>query len=124
MDQARRVGPSRLPHEIFASEGRVSVRRQLELTDDAEIAMRRRAENGSRDPDGELPNGVGLTDYQFSGRWNGFRRAGAEDLVLLFSTGDSAPRPARGAMLGDKYSVSVAPEYRGHWARVTRGFPL
>ena len=48
---------------------------------------------------------------------------GAEDLVLLFSTGDSAPRPARGTMLGDRYSVAVALEYRGHWARVMRGLP-
>jgi hypothetical protein len=73
----------------------------------------------------ELPKGVGLTDYQFSGRLErAFRRAGAEDLVLLFSTDNSAPRHASGAMLGDKYSVAVALEYRGHWARVTRGWPL
>jgi hypothetical protein len=73
----------------------------------------------------ELPRGAGLTDYQFSGRLErAFRRAGAEDLVLLFSTGGSAPRPARGDLLGDRYSVAVALEYRGHWARITEGWPL
>jgi hypothetical protein len=98
----------RLTHEIYAP---------LEASDveasDVEILT------------AELPKGVGLTDYQFSGRLErAFRRAGAEDLVLLFSTDNSAPRHASGAMLGDKYSVAVALEYRGHWARVTRGWPL
>jgi Xaa-Pro aminopeptidase len=119
----------RLPHEIslplLASDLKTSDVK-LELTDDAEIAMLQRAEKMAREIlAAELPNGAGLTDYQFSGLLErAFRRAGAEDLVLLFSTGDSAPRPARGAMLGDKYSVVVALEYRGHWARVTRGWPL
>ena len=119
----------RLTHEIYSplaasSLGISDVK--LELTDDAEIAMHQRAEQMAREIlTAELPKGAGLTDYQFSGILErAFRRAGAEDLVLLFSTGDSAPRPARGAMLGDKYSIAVALEYRGHWARVTRGFPL
>jgi hypothetical protein len=87
--------------------------------------MHRRAEQIAREIlAAELPKGAGLTDYQFAGRLERvFRRAGAEDLVLLFSTGGSAPRPARGAMLGDKYLVAVALEYRGHWARVTQGLP-
>jgi len=119
----------RLTHEIYAplSESAVSLYGiQLELTDDAEIAMHRRAEQMAQEIlTAELPKGAGLTDYQFSGLLErAFRRAGAEDLVLLFSTGDSAPRPARGTMLGGKYSVAVALEYRGHWARVTRGLPL
>jgi Xaa-Pro aminopeptidase len=116
----------RLPHEIYSpleasSVGMSDV--QLELTDEAEIAMHRRAEQMAREIlTAELPKGAGLTDYQFSGVLErAFRRAGAEDLVLLFSTGGSAPRPARGAMLGDKYSVAVALEYRGHWARVRLG---
>ena len=119
----------RLPHEIYsplkASDlGLSDVK--IELTDDAEIAMQRRAEQMARQIlTAELPKGVGLTDYQFSGLLErAFRRAGAEDLMLLFSNGDSAPRPARGAMLGDEYSVAVALEYRGHWARVTQGLPL
>jgi Xaa-Pro aminopeptidase len=119
----------RLPHEVFLplqASGVEASNIQLDLTDDAEIAMQRRAAEMTREIlMAELPKGVGLTDYQFSGRLErAFRRAGAEDLILLFSTGDSAPRPARGAMLGDKYSVSVALEYRGHWARKTQGWPL
>jgi hypothetical protein len=96
---------------------------KLELTDDAEIAMHRHAEQMTREIlTAELPNGVGLTDFQFSGRLErAFRRAGAEDLVLLFSTDASAPRPACGVMLGAQYSVAVALEYRGHWARVRLG---
>jgi Xaa-Pro aminopeptidase len=118
----------RLTHEIYSplSESAVSLSDiQIELTDDAEIAMIRRAEQMAQQIlSAELSKGVGLTDYQFSGLLErAFRRAGAEDLVLLFSTGDSAPRPARGTTLGDKYSVAVALEYRGHWARVMRGVP-
>jgi Xaa-Pro aminopeptidase len=115
-----------LPHEIHlpleaSTVGVFDVR--LELTDEAEIAMHRRAEQmASEILAAELLKGAGLTDYQFSGRLErAFRRAGAEDLVLLFSTGGSVPRPARGVMLGDQYSVAVALEYRGHWARLRLG---
>ena len=118
----------RLPHEIYlpleaSSVGMSDV--QLELTDEAEVAMHRRAEQMAREIlTAELPKGAGLTDYQFSGLLErAFRRAGVEDLVLLFSTRGSAPRPACGAMLGDQYSVAVALEYRGHWARVRQGLP-
>jgi len=120
---------ARLPHEISlplqASDVRTSDVK-LDLTDDAEMAMLRRAEQMAREIlAAELPNGAGLTDYQFAGRLErAFRRAGAEDLVLLFRTDNAAPRPAHGAMLGDKYSVAVALEYRGHWARVMQGLPL
>ncbi len=119
----------RLTHEIYAplkaSDVQISDVR-LELTDDAEVAMNRRAEQMAREIlTAELPKGAGLTDYQFSGLLErAYRRAGAEDLVLLFSTGDSAPRPARGTMLAGRFSVAVALEYRGHWARVRQGFPL
>jgi Xaa-Pro aminopeptidase len=116
----------RLPHEIYlpleaSSVGVSDV--NLELTDEAEVAMHRHAEQMAHEIlTAELPKGAGLTDYQFSGLLErAFRRAGAEDLVLLFGTGESAPRPARGVNLGDKYSVVVALEYRGHWARVTQG---
>ena len=117
----------RLPHEIYAPLKTSGVKAsdvKLDLTDDAEIAMQRHAAQMADEIlAAELPKGAGLTDYQFSGLLErAFRRAGAEDLVLLFSTDDAAPRPARGAMLGDRYSVAVALEYRGHWARVTQGF--
>jgi Xaa-Pro aminopeptidase len=119
----------RLPHEIHAPLEASNVEAsdvKLDLTDDADIAMHRRAAEMAREIlTAELPKGIGLTDYQLSGLLErAFRRAGAEDLVLLFSTGDSAPRPARGAMLGDRYAVAVALEYRGHWARVRQGLPL
>jgi Xaa-Pro aminopeptidase len=119
----------RLPHEIYSPLEASDVAAsniELDLTDDAEIAMQRRAaEMADEILTAELPKGAGLTDYQFSGLLEReFRRAGAEDLVLLFSTGDSPPQPARGVMLGDRYSVAVALEYRGHWARVMRGLPL
>jgi Xaa-Pro aminopeptidase len=119
----------RLPHEIHAPLKASDVAAsdiKLNLTDDAEIAMNRRASELAREIlTAELLKGVGLTDYQFSGLLErAFRRAGAEDLMLLFSNGDSAPRPAHGAMLGDKYLVAVALEYRGHWARVTQGLQL
>ena len=119
----------RLPHEIHSPLQSSDVKTsdiKLELTDDAEVAMLWRAEQMAREIlTAELPKGAGLTDYQFSGRLErAFRRAGAEDLVLLFRTGNSAPRQAHGAMLGDKYAVAVALEYRGHWARVTLGLPL
>lgn len=118
----------RLPHEIhvpLAASGLSISGVTLDLTDDAEVAMHRRAEQMAREIlMAELPKGAGLTDYQFSGILErAFRRAGAEDLVLLFSTGGSVPRPARGTMLGDRYSVAVALEYRGHWARITQGLP-
>jgi len=119
----------RLPHETHAPLEVSSVEMsdvKLDLTDDAEIAMNRHAAQMALEIlTAELPKGVGLTDYQFSGILErAFRRAGAEDLILLFSTGDFAPRPARGALLGNKYSVAVALEYRGHWARVTQELPL
>lgn len=118
----------RLTHEIYSplkASGLEVSDVPLTLTDEAEIAMHARAKAIAREVlTEELPKGTGLTDYQFSGRLErAFRRAGAEDLVLLFSTGDGAPRPARGDMLGAKFSVAVAMEYRGHWARLTQGFP-
>jgi Xaa-Pro aminopeptidase len=118
----------RLPHEIYlplkSSDLEVSGVK-LDLTDAAETAMQQRAAQMADEIlAAELPKGTGLTDYQFAGRLErAFRQAGAEDLVLLFSTGESAPRPACGAMLGDQYSVAVALEYRGHWARVRRETP-
>src|SRR6185503_12661751 len=89
----------RLPHEIHFPLEASSVEAfdvELDLTDDAEVAMRRRAAEMAREIlTAELPKGAGLTDYQFSGLLErAFRRAGAEDLVLLFTTGDPAPRPA------------------------------
>jgi len=113
----------RLPHEIQIPLELANI--TFDLTDEAEIAWNRRAEQMARQIlSAELPKGAGLTDYQFSGRLErAYRRAGAEDLVLRFSIGGSTPRPACGAKLGDRYAVAVALEYRGHWARITLGVP-
>ena len=111
----------RLPHEIQIPLELFDI--TLDLTDDAEIAMTRRAERMARGIlTAELPNGAGLTDYQFAGLLErAYRRRGAEDLVLRFSVNGSTPRPACGAVLGEQYAVAVALEYRGHWARIMQG---
>lgn len=90
--------------------------------DEPEISMRRRAAAlGRRIVAEEMPKGAGTLDYHFVGRLERtFRRAGAEDLVVLLSNGDSAPRPARGVTLGGGFSLSVAMEYRGHWVKLVR----
>ena len=69
----------------------------------------------------ELLGGPAETDLRLAGRLErAFRRAGMEDLLLLFSDGKAAPGPARGTKLGDIFSVVVAAEYRGFWVRVAR----
>ena len=113
---------SRLPWEISRADVEM-INIQITLAvDDAELAMRRRAANMAREIlMEELPKGTGIQDYQFAGRLErAFRLAGAEDLVILLSGGRTSPRPAEGAMLGEHYSVAIALEYRGHWAKVIR----
>jgi len=62
-----------------------------------------------------------LTDHEFTGRLERkFRRAGAEDLVVLVTNGKTPPAPARGERLGPAFSVALALEYRGHWAKIVR----
>jgi hypothetical protein len=91
-------------------------------TDEWELSMRRHAAKMARDiVSEELPGAVGVSDYQFVGRLERkFRRAGAEDLVILVTNGSAPPAPARGATLTDGFSLAVAVEYRGHWARLAR----
>jgi hypothetical protein len=48
------------------------------------------------------------------------RRAGAGDVVVLVSDGETPPVPAEGRLIGPHTSVVVAIEYNGHWAKVTR----
>jgi len=90
--------------------------------DDKELSIRRKASALAKEIlEQEIPNGVGLTDHQFVGRLERrFRRAGAEDLIVLLTNGRSAPGPATGATLEEHFSVSVAVEYRGHWIRISR----
>jgi hypothetical protein len=90
--------------------------------DEWELSMRRHAAKMARQIiSEEMPVATGTSDYQFAGRLErAFRRAGAEDLLILLTNGIVAPAPARGAALGDSFSVSVAIEYRGHWIRLAR----
>lgn len=121
---------ARLPHEVHApllrAEFAVSDLRFADIfdspTDGGESAMRKSAAGlARRILEQQLPRGVGKLDHQFVGRLElEYRRAGAEDLLVLLSHGDSAPRPPNGSVLGEQYSVAVALEYRGHWVKVTR----
>src|SRR5262245_28291206 len=90
--------------------------------DDAELGMRNKAaEMARRILDEEMPSGVGRVDHHFVGALERrFRRAGAEDLVTLLTNGHAVPSSPTGATLEENFSVSVAMEYRGHWARLSR----
>lgn len=87
-----------------------------------ELAMYRRAADMARKSlDEEVPAGVGLVDYEFVGHLERkFRLAGAEDLVILVTNGQTPPAPATGAKLTAEFSVCVALEYRGHWVKLIR----
>ena len=91
-------------------------------TDEWEIAMRRRAAGMARNILAEeMSHGSEEKDYQFVGRLErAFRRAGAEDVVILLSDGRSVPAPPRGRAFRDGCSVAVAMEYCGHWVRLSR----
>ena len=88
--------------------------------DETEVAIRKKAADMvSRILDEEMPGGVGKMDHHFVGQLERrFRRAGAEDLIVLLTNGDTVPAPPKGASLKPGYSVSIALEYRGHWVRV------
>jgi len=90
--------------------------------DQTELMMRRKTAAMARSIlADELPKGVGGIDHHLVGRLEGrFRRAGAEDLITLVTTGDGVPAPPAGKTLEENYSVSLALEYRGHWVRLSR----
>ena len=90
--------------------------------DEAELLMYRRAAKLAREIlEDELPTGPGLTDHEFVGRLERrFRRAAAEDLVILITNGETPPLPPTGARLIPSFSVAIALEYRGHWVKVAR----
>jgi hypothetical protein len=90
--------------------------------DHSEILMYRHAAKMAREGlAGELTRAVGVLDHDFNG-WleRKFRRAGAEDLVVLLTNGRTPPAPARGEKLGGSFSISLALEYRGHWVKIVR----
>jgi len=90
--------------------------------DGTELVMRRQTAQMARNILNEaMPRGPGQTDYEFIGRLERqFRRAGAEDLILLVTNGSAVPAPADGQTLGEHFSLSLAVEYRGHWIRMSR----
>jgi Xaa-Pro aminopeptidase len=87
-----------------------------------EIAMRgKAAAMGRAALQEELAAGAGEVDYEFAGRLERrLRLAGAEDLVILLTNGDGPPAPATGRRLEEGFSISMAIEYRGHWARLSK----
>ena len=90
---------------------------------EAEIAMHRRGAQLARTLlEAELTrSAIGLTDYELTGRIERrLRRAGAEDVVVLISDGRSAPASARGSLINENSSASVALEYNGHWVKLSR----
>jgi hypothetical protein len=87
-----------------------------------ELAMRRRAAGMARNILAEeMAHSGEEQDHQFVGRLErAFRRAGAEDTMILLSDGRTAPVPPRGKPFRDGCSVTVAMEYCGHWVRLSR----
>jgi len=116
----------RLPNEVesrlggfelvdISSDGLLSV-------DEAELAMRERAEELTRRIlESQIDRGKDVLDYEFVGRLEReYRWNGAEDVLIRLSSNGKAPRPANGSTLTDDYSVVVDLEYFGHWVRVTK----
>jgi hypothetical protein len=90
---------------------------------ESELAMHRRAAALAREIlEGEVTRvAIGLTDHELTGRLERrFRRAGAEDLVVLISDGQTVPLPAAGKKINENSSATVALEYNGHWVKLSR----
>jgi hypothetical protein len=119
-----------LPQQIYgtlAGSGvslvNISSERNFKRTSDPnELSMLRTAVSMVRRIlETELLQDTSATDFILGGRLErSIRRAGIEDLLLLFSDGKTAPGPARGTKFTDVFSVVVAAEYRGCWVRVAR----
>jgi hypothetical protein len=90
--------------------------------DETEVEMRLMAARlASAILEEEIAHGIGLVDHHFVGRLERrFRRAGAEDLLILLTNGHTVPAPPSGMRLEENFSVSIALEYRGHWVRLSR----
>jgi hypothetical protein len=92
-------------------------------TTESEVTMHRAAAVATRSVLVETlaAGALGITDYELTSRLERqFRRAGAEDLVVLISGGTTAPRSASGSIIDKKSSVVVALEKNGHWIKIAR----
>ncbi len=119
-----------LPNDLFTQLGA----EKLALVDiprgafrpvatESELAMHRRGAILAREIlAAELTRAaIGLSDYELAGRLERrFRRAGAEDLVVLISDGRTVPLPAAGNRINENSSATVALEYNGHWVKLSR----
>jgi hypothetical protein len=117
------IEPGALPYDLnLAIRDKLPIEEIPHASDQWEQAMYARAENMAREGlDAELPVAAGLLDHQFVGRLERrFRRAGAEDLVVLLSNDDAPPAHAKGQRLSPGFTVSVDLEYRGHWSKIVR----
>jgi hypothetical protein len=117
------IDPGGLPYGLhLALQGKLDIEEVPHHGDHWEQSMYARAAQMAREGlEGELPAAVGLSDHEFVGRLERkFRRAGAEDLVILLANGTAAPAPAKGQVLEAGFAVSVDLEYRGHWTRLVR----
>jgi hypothetical protein len=90
--------------------------------DEAELSMYRWGATLAREVlEQEIAGAEGVVDHDFVGRLEQrLRLAGAEDLVVLLTNGQTPPRPAAGITLDKVFSVTLAFEYRGHWIKVSR----
>jgi hypothetical protein len=119
-----------LPNDLFTQFGA----EKIEFVDiphgafrpvatESELAMHRRAALLAREIlAAEVTRAaIGLTDHELTGRLERrLRRAGAEDLVVLISDGRTVPLPAKGKKINENSSATVALEYNGHWAKLSR----
>lgn len=92
--------------------------------EEAELEMFRRSAKLARETlEEQLPRALGMLDHEFVGKLERtLRHAGAEDVVILLSNGDTAPLPPHGATLKGDFSITLAVEYCGHWVRISRAF--
>jgi hypothetical protein len=115
-DRVGMIDPGGLPYDLhLALKAKLPIVEVPHTGDHWEHAMELRAAQMAREALGaEKPGAVGLLDHEFVGRLERrLRRAGAEDLVILLNNA-----PANGQTLEAGFSVSVALEYRGHWASI------
>ena len=106
-----------LPWDFTMNASNVSWKSIHPESDDAELNMYRKAAKMAR----EALSGISVDrpDHEIVGDLERkLRHAGAEDLVILVTDGSTVPLPPKGAMLSASASISIALEYRGHWAKV------